>query len=81
MPSHIPGQIIALALGLGEDQHLQGLASHQSGKGKLMSKKASCQGTLERKGLGLVIRFSQNEIEWGIGEVRSISFSVLRIRS
>ena len=41
MPSHIPGQIIALALGLGEDQHLQGLASHQSGKGRLMSKKAS----------------------------------------
>ena len=79
MPSHIPGQIIALALGLGEDQHLQGLASHQSGKGKLMSKKASLQGTLERK--GLVIRFSQNEVEWGIGEVRSISFSVLRIRS
>ena len=79
MPSHIPGQIIALALGLGEDQHLQGLASHQSGKGKLMSKKASCQGTLERK--GLVIRFSQNEVEWGLGEIRSISFSVLRIRS
>ena len=78
MPSHIPGQIIALALGLGEDQHLQGLASHQSGKGRLMSKKASLQGTFERK--GLVIRFSQNEVEWGIGEV-SISFSVLRIRN
>ena len=79
MPSHIPGQIIALALGLGEDQHLQGLASHQSGKGRLMSKKASLQGTFERK--GLAIRFSQNEVEWGIGEIRSISFSVLRIRS